>query len=83
MIHTKPRTAPAAMQAMAANRIAEQREKERAEWMEMARTFAQRIVQLTELVVDLQERVEQLEGRKGDAVTVNPTPWEKAGRGPR
>ena len=63
MIHTKPRTAPAAMQAMAANRIAEQREKEKVEWMEMARTFAQRVVELTELVVDLQERVEQLEGR--------------------
>lgn len=64
MIHTKPRTAPAAMAAMVANRIAEQREKEKVELMEMARTFAQRIVQLTELVVDLQERVEQLEGER-------------------
>lgn len=58
----RPHTKPAAAAAMGANRAAEQREKQVAELMQLARDSAQRIVELTETVADLRERVAVLEG---------------------
>ncbi len=55
-------TQPKAMAAMGANRVAERRDKEKAELMEMLHAFAQRVVELSKLVAALQERVEKLEG---------------------
>lgn len=58
----RPHTKPAAAMAMGANRAAEQREKQVAALMQLARDSAQRIVELTETVADLRERVAVLEG---------------------
>jgi hypothetical protein len=52
---------PAAAAAMGANRASDHREKLMAEMMDLCRHSAQRIVELTEVVADLQERITQLE----------------------
>jgi hypothetical protein len=52
---------PAAAAAMDANRASDQREKLMAEMMDLCRHSARRIVELTEVVADLQERITQLE----------------------
>ena len=60
----EPLPKPKAAQAMAANRAAEQREKQLADLMVLCRDGAVRIVELTELVADLQDRVTALEGQQ-------------------
>jgi len=58
----RPQTPPKAALAMGANRAAEHREKQVVELMQIARDSAKRIVELTETMADLQDRVAVLEG---------------------
>lgn len=58
----RPLTKPAAAVAMAANRAAEQREKQVLELMDLCRSTAQQVAELTDQVADLTERLAQLEG---------------------
>ena len=57
---TKPRAAI----AMGANRANDKRDEERLTLLEALRESALRIGELTDLVTDLQGRIEQLEGGK-------------------
>lgn len=61
----RPQTTPKAALAMGANRANERNAKDMAELKELCRLGAQRIVELTDLVADLQERVAVLEGGRG------------------
>lgn len=54
---------PKAALAIEANNAAEQRDKEKVALLEFGQASAQRIEELTELVADLRDRVEQLESR--------------------
>ncbi len=58
----RPQTTPKAALAMGSNRAAEARERQVVELMQIARDSAQRIVELTETVADLTDRVAVLEG---------------------
>ena len=59
----QPITKPLAMQAMGANRAADQRDTEKLALLEVTRNSAQRIGELTDLVAELAERVAVLESR--------------------
>lgn len=54
---------PAAFAAMGANRAKERAQDRELELLEMARDSAKRIVELTELVSALQDRIAVLEGK--------------------
>ena len=59
----RPIPKPIAMQSMAANRAADQRDTEKLAMLEVTRNSAKRIAELTDLVADLLDRVEALEAR--------------------
>lgn len=59
----RPMTKPAAATAMGHNRTAERREKQIAELMDLCRSTVRRVVELTDQVADLTERLAQLEAR--------------------
>ncbi len=61
----RPLAKTAASVVMGANRAAEQRERQIVELMQIARDSAKRIVELTDLVADLTDRVAVLEGGRG------------------
>ena len=58
-----PRTNPSALATMGANRKLERAQDRELELLNLARDSATRLVELTELVGDLRDRVEQLEGK--------------------
>ena len=57
----RSKTNPAALAAMGANRAKEQAQDRQLELLEMARNSATRIVELTELVGELHDRIAVLE----------------------
>ena len=59
----RSKTNPAAFAAMGANRAKEQAQDRQLELLEMARDSAKRIVELTELVGDMRDRIAVLEAR--------------------
>lgn len=59
----RPLPTPAAMQSLAANRAADQRNREKLELLDAIHASAKRIVELTDLVGDLADRVTVLEAR--------------------
>jgi hypothetical protein len=59
----RPKTNPAALAAMGANRSKERAQDRELELLELARDSAVRIVALTELVGDLQDRIAVLEAK--------------------
>ena len=60
----KPIPTANAMRAIGANRASEQREKEKADLLEVVRASALQVVALTELVVELENRLMALEGTR-------------------
>ncbi|QLQ17648.1 MAG: hypothetical protein HZT43_01340 [Exiguobacterium profundum] len=59
----QPAPKPAAAQAMAANRIKDRQDAQMATLMEQLAATANRVVELTEKVGELQDRIEALEAR--------------------
>lgn len=59
----RPKTNPSALAVMGANRAKEQAQDRNLELLEMARDSATRIVELTELVGKLQDRIAVLEAK--------------------
>ena len=59
----QPLPKPIAMQSLAANRAAEQRDTEKLALQVVVRNSAQRIAELTDLVAELADRVAVLESR--------------------
>ena len=60
----RPQQKPNAAIQMGANRAAEQRADNMATLIEVSHSSATRIIELTELVADLRERVTALEGQR-------------------
>ena len=60
----RPQQKPNAAIQMGANRAAEQRAEHMAALIEVSHSSATRIVELTELVADLRDRVTVLEGQR-------------------
>ena len=60
----RPKTNPSALGAMGANRKLERAQDRELEFLTLARDSATRLVELTELVGVLKERIELLEGSR-------------------